>query len=54
MKINDKVVETKEVSLGAKESKTVSFTVTEAEAGTYKVEIDGQVGSFTVMSAPFP
>lgn len=48
LKINDEVVETKEVSLEADQSQTVSFTVTGDVAGEYIVDLEGWPGLFTV------
>jgi hypothetical protein len=54
LKINGEVVETKEVTVSANSSETVSFTVTRDTAGTYSVEIDGLSGSFTVLAEEAP
>ncbi|GAI61731.1 unnamed protein product, partial [marine sediment metagenome] len=40
------------VTLNPGESKTVSFSLTAAAAGTYQVSVDGLTGSFTALLAP--
>ncbi len=52
LKIDDAVVETKDVTLAGKASQTISFTVTKDVAGTYTVGIDGLSGTFKVKAAP--
>ena len=52
LKKNGVVEETNEVTLTPGQSTTVSFNCTEDSIGDYQVEIDGQVGSFTVAQAP--
>ncbi len=48
LKINGVEEARKEVTLGAGKSETVSFSVKKDAEGTYSVEIDGQIGQFTV------
>jgi len=48
LKIDDTVRETKDVALSGGATEVVTFEVTETNAGTYNVEIDGLAGSFTV------
>jgi len=48
LKINDVIEETREVTLGGGTSETITFTTTRDEAGTYSVDIDGLIASFTV------
>ena len=48
LKINDEVVATEEVTLAANASQTVTFTIADQEAGSYKVEVNGLVGEFIV------
>ena len=52
LKINGAVEETKDVTVSAGASQPVSFTVTRDQEGDYTVEIDGQVGTFEVTTAP--
>ena len=54
LKINDLVVETKQVSLSANETKLVTFSVTETVEGSYNVTIADLVGIFSVTSKPTP
>ena len=53
LKINGTVVEKQEVTLGPQQSQTVTFTIANQEAGSYKVEVNGLVSEFTV-EAPAP
>jgi len=48
LKINGTVVEKQEVALGPQQSQTVTFTIAEKEAGSYKVEVNGLVSEFIV------
>ena len=48
LKINGTVVEKQEVALGPQQSQTVTFTIVEKEAGSYKVEVNGLVSEFIV------
>ncbi len=49
LKIKDKIVDSKEVTLDAGETKSVKFIhIAEDEIGTYVVEIDDEVGSYEV------
>ncbi|MDH5696168.1 MAG: Ig-like domain-containing protein [Dehalococcoidia bacterium] len=48
LKINGTVVEKQEVAFGPQQSQTVTFTIANQEAGSYKVEVNGLVGEFTV------
>jgi hypothetical protein len=50
LKIDDAIRETEDVALSGGATKTVEFEVTEADAGTYNVEVDGLTESFTVES----
>lgn len=52
--INGVSEETKEVILAPKAVKTIVFTVTRDEPGSYSVEVDGLIGSFTVKEKPVP
>lgn len=47
-KINGDVVASKSVKLAGGEYRKVSFTTVQGKAGDYKIEIDGQTGTFTV------
>ncbi len=51
LKINDVVEATREVTLDAGASESVTFTVSKEEAGIYSVVIDGLSGSFTVTAS---
>jgi len=53
LKINGTVVEKQEVALGPQQSQTVTFTIANQEAGSYRVEVNGLVSEFTV-EAPSP
>jgi len=48
LKINGKAVSSKTIKLNGGEYRKVSFTTVQGKAGDYKVEIDGQSGTFTV------
>ncbi len=48
LKIADIIRETKDVALSGGATEVIEFEVTEANAGTYNVEIDGLAGSFAV------
>lgn len=54
LKVNDTVEETKKLSFLANESQLVSFSVTEANAGSYNVSIGDQFTLFTVVTTPTP
>ncbi len=54
LKIDDVLVATKEVTLAGGESTTVTFSVTRDVAAIYQVEVDGQLGQFTVTPVPPP
>jgi PKD repeat protein len=47
LKLNGETVDTKTVTLGAGQSKQVSFTVSELDYGQYEVEVAGLSGEFT-------
>jgi hypothetical protein len=51
-KINDSVVDTKELALSANESQVVKFSVTETNEGVYNVTVGNLVGIFSVSSSP--
>ncbi|MCG2821435.1 MAG: hypothetical protein L6371_06105, partial [Candidatus Atribacteria bacterium] len=49
LKINDTIEETKDITLVAGETKTVTFTtISRVEEGTYNVAVDGLTGTFSV------
>jgi S-layer protein (TIGR01567 family) len=53
--VNNKSVDSKNVSLGPGESNAVEFSHTESQPGTYNIEIGNQSGSYQVTEkAPFP
>jgi hypothetical protein len=54
LKINNLMVETKNLEFAANESKLVTFSVSEAKEGSYNVTVADLVGAFTVTSAPTP
>jgi len=54
LKVNDEVVESKEVSLIGGASQRVTFTTSKTTAGTYNVSVDGQAGKFVVKPPPAP
>jgi hypothetical protein len=47
LKLNGQIVDTETVTLGAGQSKQVSFTVSELDYGQYEVEVAGLDGDFT-------
>ncbi|MQY80901.1 MAG: hypothetical protein GH158_01470 [Dehalococcoidia bacterium] len=51
LKLNGVAVSSKLVKLAGHESQTVSFTTVQGEPGSYKVDIDGLSGTFTVKPA---
>ncbi|MBM3167100.1 MAG: hypothetical protein FJZ94_06610 [Chloroflexi bacterium] len=51
LKINDEIKESKEITLAAGKSQTVSFTVTAENTGDQIVELDGATDFFTVQSS---
>jgi hypothetical protein len=52
LKINDSNVETKKLSFIGNESKIVTFSVTESDAGVYNASIGEQFGMFNVVTKP--
>ncbi|MDD4984494.1 MAG: hypothetical protein PHQ43_01705 [Dehalococcoidales bacterium] len=48
LKINGEIEATEEINLSADVSRTVVFTTSQNEAGTYAIDINGLSGSFTV------
>jgi hypothetical protein len=48
LKIDDAIIETRDVTLSGGATQVVKFEVTETSPGTHTVEIDDQSGSFTV------
>jgi uncharacterized membrane protein len=54
LKVDGVTAETKSVTLYGLESRTVTFTVTKASAGTYTVAVGSLTGSFTVTAPPVP
>jgi hypothetical protein len=52
LKINDANVEETSVTVAAKGGQRFSFSVTEDEAGSYNVDVNGLTGSFTVVAPP--
>jgi uncharacterized membrane protein len=48
LKLNGETVETKTVTLGAGQSKQVSFTVSGLDSGQYEVDVAGLSDEFTV------
>jgi hypothetical protein len=48
LKIDDAIIETRDVTLSGGATQVVKFEVTETNPGTHTVEIDNQSGSFTV------
>jgi len=54
LKINGVVEETREVTVAAGASETVTFTTSGDKAGTYAVDVNGLTGSFTVNEAAAP
>ncbi len=54
LKVNGISESTKQVTVAAGTSQTVNFTITEAQSGTYTVDIAGQRGSFVVLGDGAP
>jgi hypothetical protein len=54
LKINGVVEATKEVTVGAGASETVTFTTSRDVAGSYSVDVNGLTGSFTVKEKAAP
>jgi len=54
LKINDEVEASKEVTINAGASGQVTFTTSRDVAGTYSVDVNGLIGSFTVREKPAP
>ncbi len=54
LKVDNVVVETKDVTLDGGASQTVTFTTSKDAAGTYTVSIDSLSGTFTVKAAEVP
>ncbi|GAI72870.1 unnamed protein product [marine sediment metagenome] len=54
LRINGAAEATKEVTIHAGFSKEVTFTISRDIAGTYSVDVDGLIGSFTVKEVPLP
>lgn len=50
-KINGVAVASKDVKVAGHESKSVSFATVQGKAGSYKVDVNGLTGTFTVKSA---
>ena len=53
LKINDMVEKTKDVTVAAGKIKTVTFTISKVDEGTYNVAVDGLTGTFSVKT-PVP
>lgn len=49
LRINDNIIETKQTQVGAGETKILSFQYVPKTLGSYKVDINGQAGSFEVV-----
>ena len=50
--IDNRLVDSKKVTVGENSTQTVQFTLTEDMPGTYSVEVSGLTGSFTVNAVP--
>jgi len=53
LRVNDMVEATKDVTVAAGEIKTITFTISKIEKGTYNVAVDGLTGTFSVKT-PIP
>jgi hypothetical protein len=51
LKINEVVTETKEITLAGGASETVTFSVSQDEADTYLVDVNGLIGSFVAQES---
>jgi len=51
LKINGQLEQSRMVSVGPQGTQPVKFTVVKAQPGTYNVDIQGEIGSFTVLGA---
>jgi oligopeptide transport system substrate-binding protein len=49
LKINDAQVDTRQININAGDTQTISFQYTPAASGVFKVDINGQTASFTVV-----
>jgi len=49
LKINDAVIETKQITVGAGETQTLSFQYVPTTTGNFRVEINAQIGGFEVV-----
>ena len=54
LKVDKVVVATEDVTLAGGTSQKVTFTTSKDVAGTYAINVDGQVGTFTVKAVPPP
>ncbi len=52
MKINDRVIENREITLGPGETRKVTYTYTAEAPGTYKVDLNGLTSSLEVTTLP--
>jgi hypothetical protein len=53
LKLNNNIIATKDLALAAGESQNATFTTTQNTAGTYTVDINGQLGSLRVKAYSF-
>ncbi|MFC1966945.1 CARDB domain-containing protein, partial [Chloroflexota bacterium] len=49
LKVDDKVVESKSIKVGASSSKKLTFTTSSDAVGTYSVDVNGNAGTFTIV-----
>ena len=54
LKVDGDEVDSEDVTVAAGATKTVTFTHSEAEEGTYAIKVDGQSGTLTVTAGPPP
>lgn len=52
LKVNGATVASKIIEVAGHDSKTVSFITVQGEAGSYKIDLDGLTGTFTVKPSP--
>jgi len=52
LKVNGTVEETRTVTVGARGTSVVTFTVIGSEPGSYDINVNGATGSFSIQQAP--
>jgi hypothetical protein len=52
LKLENAIVQTKDITISAGETKTISFTINASTSGTYNIELNELKGAFTVLAPP--